>query len=939
MTDFAINIVIDPTRASRGTNTVRRELGKVENSADRLRQTLQRAFAFVGVGASIRALFNLSEAFTNVQNRLKVVTDSARELNAVTNELFNISQRTRTSFESNAAIFSRLALATRELGISQQETLSFTESLNKAVIISGASGAEASAGLIQLSQGLASGRLAGDELRSVLEQLPVVADVIAERLGVTRGELRELGSEGRITADVVLNAFSDASERLDAQFQGLDPTIAQSFAILRNQLIKLVGEFDNAKGASASFSRIIITLSENLETVIRSFSALAIVIGVNFARNAIGAAITGVSALTVAIAANPIGLLLVGITSAISALVAFSDRITLGGDSLTTLGDLGQAAFDRLSDGVQFVLDFFSENFGFIATIATTVFSDIDFTIRGFVLGTARLLDNLIGFFIGTFNVIVATFRGLPEAVAESAVDLFNLFVDEFSNLPTTIGNIFIELFNDIISLAQSALSALISGFNRIRGFLDFDPIGSFELPRIELEFEGAGKRLGESISKGFDEGLKFSSFEDAALGLLSSADDIGRQRVSEDLALQQESTIGAAGLSAPGQARDSGPRSDILKVVSDLEKQAQALALNSQQREIQNGLIQIESSLKRQLSSDERELLRATLENVQSLQLQAEVLDSLRAPQLELIQRQQALNSLFVQGKITADEFRNSLLGIRLEQANLNIELGTGTFADGFIVSISEMLEAVRNFNSEAGQLFGDLFTQTTDGFAQAAADAIVFGESFEASIGDVARRALADLLAGLIKLGLQFILNTALGESLGASATAAGVAQAGALGAAYATPAALASLASFGSNAAPAQVGIASTVALSNTLAALPGFRDGGFISGAGGPRSDQIPAMLSNGEFVVNARATSQFRPFLESINSNAPGSNFTAPPQSNQSQQTTNSNQEVTIVNNIDPSILESFLSTSDGQRVILNTIETNSSSVNQILSNG
>lgn len=261
MADFVIRVIVDPSRAKTGAAQVKREMRGVDQSAEKTKRLLAAAFAFTAIVAGVRQLVLLSDEFTNIQNRLRVVTGSTEELTTATDALFAIAQRTRSEFRSTAELYSRVSLAARDLGISQQETLQFTESLNQAIILSGASSQEASAGLIQLSQGLASGALRGDELRSVLEQLPVVADVIADELGITRGALRELGAEGKISAEIVLDAFANAREELEERFGKTIPTIGQSFTVLRNSIVKFVGVLDSAAGTSRTISQIIIGLS------------------------------------------------------------------------------------------------------------------------------------------------------------------------------------------------------------------------------------------------------------------------------------------------------------------------------------------------------------------------------------------------------------------------------------------------------------------------------------------------------------------------------------------------------------------------------------------------------------------------------------------------------------------------------------------------------
>ena len=119
---------IDIVITERGSRIVRRDLEKLGSSAKRAQggvQLLRSTLAALGGAAAIRGLVNLSDTFTNVQNRLKIVTHSTAELASVTEDLFDIANRTRSSFLATATIYSRTALAVKELGIAQTETLAF----------------------------------------------------------------------------------------------------------------------------------------------------------------------------------------------------------------------------------------------------------------------------------------------------------------------------------------------------------------------------------------------------------------------------------------------------------------------------------------------------------------------------------------------------------------------------------------------------------------------------------------------------------------------------------------------------------------------------------------------------------------------------------------------------------------------------------------------
>lgn len=257
----------DIATSGRGAQQGAKNLESQMRSLDGVGKTLSNTMRGLVAAFGLRELQQTVDAYTNVQNRLKLVTGNASELVGVTKELFAISNQTRQSFSSTSEVFTRVALATKDLGLSQRDTLEFTRSLNQAVVLSGASSAEASAGLIQLSQGLASGALRGDELRSVLEQLPAVADVIASSLGVTRGELRQMGADGKITAEVVIEAFRKASGELENSFGKTVPTVAQAFTVLQNNIAQYIGEIDQANGYSATLAQTMIELGKNIDKV------------------------------------------------------------------------------------------------------------------------------------------------------------------------------------------------------------------------------------------------------------------------------------------------------------------------------------------------------------------------------------------------------------------------------------------------------------------------------------------------------------------------------------------------------------------------------------------------------------------------------------------------------------------------------------------------
>lgn len=322
---------------SKGARVVKRELDGVAGAAGRAgaaSKLLSRALAAIGSGLLVRGLVRMNDGFIGVQNRIKLVTKGMDELQSTTKSLQKIATDTRTNFNLTGEVFGRVALATKNLGISTQQTLKFTESLNKAVKISGGNAQEAKNALIQLGQGLASGALRGDELRSVLEQLPRVSQVLEDSLGVTRGELRKLAEDGRITAETVINAFNEMGAELDEEFSRLTPTIGESIENLKTGLTFALAEFEKSTGIFEKSSKAILFLSKNMDILVNIVQKLAIALGTTVlvkallgAAAAFGRLKKALIAFQVFVVTNPFLALAAGAIVAIGALVAFRKEL------------------------------------------------------------------------------------------------------------------------------------------------------------------------------------------------------------------------------------------------------------------------------------------------------------------------------------------------------------------------------------------------------------------------------------------------------------------------------------------------------------------------------------------------------------------------------------------------------------------------------------
>ncbi|HBX8034192.1 TPA: tape measure protein [Klebsiella pneumoniae] len=217
-------------------------------------QILEWGTAFVTVADNINLL----------QSRINLYTKSQQETNQVFGQLQAISNRAGVSLQETAQTFTQFAAAGKDMGVSNQQVLQLVQNLQTMARVSGASGEGASAAIYQLSQAFASGRLQGDEFRSVAEQMPVILDILSKKLGVTRGELRQMATDGKLNSDVLLMLSGDFSE-LDAQAAKLPRTVAQASDALMNNLGVAADALNDKLGLSQGVAKSIDGVSQALD--------------------------------------------------------------------------------------------------------------------------------------------------------------------------------------------------------------------------------------------------------------------------------------------------------------------------------------------------------------------------------------------------------------------------------------------------------------------------------------------------------------------------------------------------------------------------------------------------------------------------------------------------------------------------------------------------
>ena len=241
-------------------------LGGLQKSADGAVRSIGRLVAAFATLAGVVKLIGVADEFNTLSARLKIATNSTEEFVRAQAALFDLAQRTRTPLGETIKLYSQIANATKDAGVGQETLLGVVETINQAVQLSGASAQAAEAALVQLGQGLASGTLRGEELNSVLEQTPALADAIAKGMGITRGELRQYGQDGKITAEQVIKALQAQKDVVAAQFAQLPLTVGQSITLLKNAGLGLIGAFDATSGATSGLAGVIKDLADFLSS-------------------------------------------------------------------------------------------------------------------------------------------------------------------------------------------------------------------------------------------------------------------------------------------------------------------------------------------------------------------------------------------------------------------------------------------------------------------------------------------------------------------------------------------------------------------------------------------------------------------------------------------------------------------------------------------------
>ncbi|HEJ7171101.1 TPA: tape measure protein [Serratia marcescens] len=267
--------------------------GKAVGSTEKAFSSLSRVAVSLSAALSVQQVAQYANAWVDVNNKLVNAVRPTEQLADVTQRVFDISQETRSGLEATATLYGRLERATRSAGTSTENLAKLTTTINKGLVVSGATAEEASSTMIQLSQALASGVLRGEEFNSISENGSRLAVALADSLGVTVGQLRAMAAEGKLTTDVVVKGLLSQGDVIAKEFGKTTQTMSQSLQVAGNNLQKFFGESSAVQSGVSVFSSAIVAASENIDALSIALTLAAAVMGSRY-----------VGALTMATAAK-----------------------------------------------------------------------------------------------------------------------------------------------------------------------------------------------------------------------------------------------------------------------------------------------------------------------------------------------------------------------------------------------------------------------------------------------------------------------------------------------------------------------------------------------------------------------------------------------------------------------------------------------------------
>ena len=572
--------------SERGSRTVRRNIRGIGDDAQRSHGAvtlLNRAMRLLGGGLAVREIARLSDAATILQNKIKIAESSVGRIDGAFERLVGISNEARVSVDDLGQVFLRASIASKELGASQEDLFNFVDTVAKGLATQGSAANEARGALTQLGQSLGSGIVRAEEFNSILEGAFPIAQAAANGIDAAGGsvaKLRQLVVAGAITSDEFFRGILSQQDAIAEVFAKTNPTIGQSFQVLRNNFIQLIKDFNEGTGAAGIIAKAILGVATSLDLIVRAAALAGAALALAFARRkallvtsyvqqvialelALGATSVRAAAFggvlkTVSsvfrgflklLGATPLGRLINLLILAGTALFTFKDKLGGVGKAFQRFLDIGQATFQIIGEKAAAFGSFISDKIGPVISSIGGFFADLVGPIAEVWSATVSFLKNAvnkkIGIVVGFVKAAGLIFKqGLPAGLKAAGA----------------------LAVNGLVAIVEKGLNAITGGIKGFLGGIDAltggslaSKIGNVDLSGFKIQVGGAAGEVAAEVAGAFSDALGADYIGSVVDPILKRADQIDADRNAKNFDSEEAdptTTINSVGDAATGNLK-----------------------------------------------------------------------------------------------------------------------------------------------------------------------------------------------------------------------------------------------------------------------------------------------------------------------------------------------------------------------------------------------
>ncbi|MBV7434470.1 tape measure protein [Cardiobacteriaceae bacterium TAE3-ERU3] len=618
-------------RAEHNVNRLGRESVQVSEQLRRLANIMK----LVAGSYIANEILRMADTMKQAEAQIKLVTKATDDYRKIMNDVMQVANRTYSSFDSMTSLYTRTSRAMSHYGKSAEEVLKFTESVANAMRIGRASTSEQAAAMMQLSQALASGRLQGDEFRSLMETAPILMEQLAKSLGLTTHQLRVLASEGKLTTQTIYKAIHGSAAELAEMASKIPPSFGEAMQVLFNNLTVLVGELDKATGFTDSLSISIVWLGNHLKDIAFVSGAAAIgwltgMIGtIGGATGAVGLLSGAFATLTNVMRTNPFGLVLVSVAT----LIAYLGET---GDALYLLGSIASS----VAAGFAAVWYDAAMVFNELWSTAKTVFSNIEKNAQSSASNSGSSFSDFFESTGGGFWGVIETAATVFDMLAAVTRTTYSYMFSLIEGFGKSVGNVWNNIKVSILESVKGFLDGIINGLNQLPDWML--PDGGIGPVNIST-----GTRV-EDAFKPFNDVSFDKVMEDAFLLQSSEGMAAAVRRLKEEQEqlkkAKKEATGGRSnnhgdliedigGRSKTGKSAAERALQDFHRQLSSMVQEAMQLSDTIEQMQMNNGLVSAfhqVTDLQIEMAANAEKYKNYTQEQTNALLEQAGVLDRL---------------------------------------------------------------------------------------------------------------------------------------------------------------------------------------------------------------------------------------------------------------------------------------------------------------------